>query len=73
MACVVKIDKPCSCFFKAELEEQKSFDTLDKAKAYSYEISKFANNSFCKTHFYMPEDEQNDEIMVKVRLRTKKR
>ncbi len=73
MSYIVKIDKPCSCFFKAELEEQKEFDSLEKAKAYSFEISKFANSSFCKTHFYIPDDEQDDEIIVKVRLRAKKR
>lgn len=69
----VKVDMPCSCFLKFGLEEIKEFDSLEKAKNYSFEISRFANSSFCHTHFYSPDELVNDEINVKVRLKKRNR
>lgn len=68
----VIFDKPCSCLLKSGLDEDKEFISLKEANDYAHEVSRFANSSFCKTHFYMPQDEQENEILVKVRLRRKK-
>ncbi len=64
----VRVQNPCSCFFKSGLSESEEFDTKDKAKQEAEYMMNVMKSTFCNKHEFTLSEQFGDfTIFIKPR------
>lgn len=64
----VKVENPCSCFFKSGLSEQVEFENKDEAKKEAEYMINIMKSNFCKKHEFALSEQFGDfTVFIKPR------